>query len=242
MTKSLRGPYLSSYRPTREGPSGWAVRRPASAFEQALYEADRLLAVGYSFRDAHINTVIQRWLVTDPARGIVVIDPNFNTGSGLYTEEFAPSSSSNSAATSTQRKVGSCGAYSSISASLRWPSRAAFVILGGPDTASRGTRLIPAPAYQGASCSWLAPGIGCAQPDSPYVVRAVAPNAHADADQGPAITLQNHLDHRTLLQPIDHLPDHLVADTSAEGDEQDEREQRCSAVGNRVQRSASIHG
>ena len=81
-----------------------------------------------------------------------------------------------------------------------------------------------------------------AQPDSPYVVRAVAPNAHADADQGPAITLQNHLDHRTLLQPIDHLPDHLVADTSAEGDEQDEREQRCSAVGNRVQRSASIHG
>lgn len=60
------------------------------AFEQALYEADRLLAVGYSFRDAHINTVIQRWLVTDPARGIVVIDPNFNTGSGLYTEEFAP--------------------------------------------------------------------------------------------------------------------------------------------------------
>ena len=31
-------------------------------------KADRLLAVGYSFRDAHINTVIQRWLVTDPAR------------------------------------------------------------------------------------------------------------------------------------------------------------------------------
>jgi hypothetical protein len=33
-----------------------------------------------------------------------------------------------------------------------------------------------------------------------------------------------------------------VADTSGEGDEQDEREQRCCAVGNRVQRSDSIHG
>src|SRR4029453_2478458 len=26
--------------------------------------------------------------------------------------------------------------------------------------------------------------------------------------------LTNHLDHRTLLQPIDHLPDYLVANTS----------------------------
>lgn len=60
------------------------------AFEQALYQADRLLVVGYSFRDAHINTVINRWLVTDAARGIVVVDPNFNAGSGFYTEEFAP--------------------------------------------------------------------------------------------------------------------------------------------------------
>jgi hypothetical protein len=38
------------------------------------------------------------------------------------------------------------------------------------------------------------PGIGrCAQPDSPYVVRAVAPNAHANAHQDPAITLRTIL-------------------------------------------------
>ena len=48
--------------------------------------------------------------------------------------------------------------------------------------------------YPAAICSWLRPGIGrCAQPDSPYVVRPVAPNAHADAHQGPAITLRTIL-------------------------------------------------
>jgi len=60
------------------------------AFEQALFLADRLLVVGYSFRDAHINTVLHRWLITDSTRGIVVVDPNFNTGDGFYTAEFAP--------------------------------------------------------------------------------------------------------------------------------------------------------
>ncbi len=46
-------------------------------FELALAEANRLIVIGYSFRDPHINTVIRRWTRGDLARTIVVVDPSF---------------------------------------------------------------------------------------------------------------------------------------------------------------------
>jgi hypothetical protein len=48
------------------------------AFNVFLADADRLLVVGYSFRDEHINTAIRRWFNRDPTLEIVVIDPSFN--------------------------------------------------------------------------------------------------------------------------------------------------------------------
>lgn len=48
-----------------------------SEFEKLLGEAQRLVIIGYSFRDDHINDVIQRWTLEDINRTIVVVDPNW---------------------------------------------------------------------------------------------------------------------------------------------------------------------
>jgi hypothetical protein len=44
-------------------------------FEALLENANRLVVIGYSFRDAHVNEVIQRWINEDPQRTMVAIDP-----------------------------------------------------------------------------------------------------------------------------------------------------------------------
>jgi len=46
-------------------------------FEERLGEADRLIAIGYSFRDDHVNQVIRRWTFEGAGRTIMVIDPEF---------------------------------------------------------------------------------------------------------------------------------------------------------------------
>lgn len=45
--------------------------------EQLLRTAEQLVVIGYSFRDDHINQVIQRWTLEDRARKIVVVDPGW---------------------------------------------------------------------------------------------------------------------------------------------------------------------
>lgn len=50
------------------------------AFERALMDSSNLLVVGYSFRDYHINTVLERWYSADRnGRGLFVVDPDFPT-------------------------------------------------------------------------------------------------------------------------------------------------------------------
>lgn len=44
-------------------------------WEQLVSQADHLIVVGYSFRDAHVNEVIRHWTIDDPARTITLIDP-----------------------------------------------------------------------------------------------------------------------------------------------------------------------
>ena len=45
-------------------------------FEAALAESDRLIVVGYSFRDTHVNDIVRRWTRADKTRTIVLVDPN----------------------------------------------------------------------------------------------------------------------------------------------------------------------
>jgi hypothetical protein len=47
-----------------------------SEFEDQLSKSDRLIVVGYSFRDEHINEVIRRWTRDDKERTIALIDPD----------------------------------------------------------------------------------------------------------------------------------------------------------------------
>jgi hypothetical protein len=47
-------------------------------FEAALAESDRLIVVGYSFRDTHVNDIVRRWTRADKTRTIVLVDPNAN--------------------------------------------------------------------------------------------------------------------------------------------------------------------
>jgi hypothetical protein len=46
-------------------------------FQRRLAKSDRLVVVGYSFQDAHVNEIIRRWVNGDPVRRICVIDPSF---------------------------------------------------------------------------------------------------------------------------------------------------------------------
>lgn len=44
-------------------------------FEQRLDKAERLVVVGYSFADNHINAVIRNWINTNTRRSLTVVDP-----------------------------------------------------------------------------------------------------------------------------------------------------------------------
>lgn len=46
------------------------------AWANELQAADRLVVVGYSFRDSHVNEAIARWFNAHPERRIVVVDPS----------------------------------------------------------------------------------------------------------------------------------------------------------------------
>lgn len=76
----VRGPYRRSAlvfgernKLTAEGP----FLDLLAQFRLELEPAHRLVVVGYSFRDAHINEMIRRWVNGDRNRHVVVIDPNF---------------------------------------------------------------------------------------------------------------------------------------------------------------------
>ncbi len=47
------------------------------AFQVALSRADRLVVVGYSFGDAHINTALRDWINGDAERTLTVLDPGW---------------------------------------------------------------------------------------------------------------------------------------------------------------------
>lgn len=46
-------------------------------FEKALSLRTRVVAIGYSFRDDHVNEVLSRWLRENMTRTITIVDPHF---------------------------------------------------------------------------------------------------------------------------------------------------------------------
>ena len=58
---------------TAEGPYLELLR----AFQQELAAATRLVVIGYSFADEHINEFIGRWLNADVTHTLIIVDPGF---------------------------------------------------------------------------------------------------------------------------------------------------------------------
>lgn len=49
-------------------------------FESLLTSLDRLVIVGYSFRDDHVNEIVRRWITDSPSRRLLVVDPAWPEG------------------------------------------------------------------------------------------------------------------------------------------------------------------
>ena len=63
------------------------------AFDDMLREVNRVVIVGYSFRDEHINVALSRWVNSAPQRAITVVDPNFmNTANDPVARHTYPAS------------------------------------------------------------------------------------------------------------------------------------------------------
>ena len=69
---TAKGPFLSLLR----------------AFETQLNRCNRLIVVGYSFRDDHVNEYIRTWLNGDSSRVITIIDPGVSQFSNPFVDEL----------------------------------------------------------------------------------------------------------------------------------------------------------
>jgi hypothetical protein len=57
-------------------------------FETLLAKSGRLIVIGYSFRDDHVNQVIRRWTAEDIGRTIIVVDPEWPTSFRPQSNDF----------------------------------------------------------------------------------------------------------------------------------------------------------
>jgi hypothetical protein len=57
-------------------------------FRQHMYQTEKLIVIGYSFGDAHINAIIDRWMKHRPSAQIVVVDPYFPGETPVRTESI----------------------------------------------------------------------------------------------------------------------------------------------------------
>lgn len=59
-----------------------------NAFAEMLRESDRLVVIGYSFRDEHVNTALRQWTYQGHRDGLVVIDPSASDEWSPFMEKF----------------------------------------------------------------------------------------------------------------------------------------------------------
>ncbi|GAP61266.1 conserved hypothetical protein [Arthrobacter sp. Hiyo1] len=57
-------------------------------FERRLERADRLVVVGYSFADNHVNAVIRNWINTGAERSLTVVDPSWPRFPGGFQSDL----------------------------------------------------------------------------------------------------------------------------------------------------------
>ena len=57
------------------------------AFEDKLKEIDDLVVIGYSFGDAHINSLVKSWLLERPGKCLSVINPS-DIANRIFSQEL----------------------------------------------------------------------------------------------------------------------------------------------------------
>lgn len=57
-------------------------------FEKQLAGASRLIVIGYSFRDDHVNELIRRWIADDASRTILAVDPVWPVAGPYSSDDF----------------------------------------------------------------------------------------------------------------------------------------------------------
>ena len=59
-------------------------------FEKRLMATNRLLVVGYSFGDDHLNSIVRRWVATRTSAKMVIIDPGkVDWSKDVFTSSYA---------------------------------------------------------------------------------------------------------------------------------------------------------
>lgn len=58
------------------------------AVEDALRESDHLVVVGYSFADAHINSLLSHWLSSDDSRTMSIVDPFWSKNATKFHQDL----------------------------------------------------------------------------------------------------------------------------------------------------------
>ena len=53
-------------------------------FREKLFESDKLIIIGYSFRDDHVNEYISQWINNNSEHKLVIVDPGFESYQGDY--------------------------------------------------------------------------------------------------------------------------------------------------------------
>jgi hypothetical protein len=76
------------------------------SFDEMLKGASRLIVVGYSFRDDHINVAINRWINSAPMRTLTVVDPGFLSEASSWNNRGSYPTALANATHSFQRDVG----------------------------------------------------------------------------------------------------------------------------------------
>lgn len=58
-------------------------------FERTLLKSNRLLIIGYSFSDAHINSIVRKWVTTKNGTKLIIIDPGtVNFGLDVFRNSY----------------------------------------------------------------------------------------------------------------------------------------------------------
>jgi hypothetical protein len=66
------------------------------AFRRELAGVERLVVVGYSFRDEHVNHYVTQWFNERVSRKLTIVDPSFSSNGTPYAQSLRRLSSKSS--------------------------------------------------------------------------------------------------------------------------------------------------